>query len=245
MSPFLDAEDDQQQTARPEGQHEPTGGRPIISRHISGGARRGKRYATLDLRCHGTLDAMGHPPGVAMTPIGSDQIGVHHGGGVTRHLLDAHGIQSTVAAAGTKRSPGTRENSSPDYWPAHGKVLRLALQAVAQAVFGCPASAWETERDFCIADMVMPRQHGSLESGALGNVSIFKSAVQVLDIVGEEENDDHESEDDDEWVLPDTTSRGQGGGAAAGNGGESSRRVGGEAAGAGGGQGATHVHSSS
>lgn len=43
----------------------------------------------------------------------------------------------------------------------------MALRSVAQAVFGCPASAGGVERDFCIADFVMPRKRGSLDPAYL------------------------------------------------------------------------------
>lgn len=57
----------------------------------------------------------------------------------------------------------------------HGKVLPLALRAVAQSVFGCPASAGVMERDFCAADMFMPRKSGSLDPAYL-EMSLFLRA---------------------------------------------------------------------
>lgn len=59
-------------------------------------------------------------------------------------------------------------DNSADYWRGdHGKGQPAALREVAQAVFGCPASAGGVERDFCIADFVMPRKRGSLDPAYL------------------------------------------------------------------------------
>lgn len=58
------------------------------------------------------------------------------------------------------------ENSA-EYWRLHGKSQPLALRSVAQSAFGCPASAGGVERDFCIADFVMPRKRGSLDPAYL------------------------------------------------------------------------------
>jgi hypothetical protein len=60
-----------------------------------------------------------------------------------------------------------RRLSAAEYWRLHGKDHPAALRAVAQAVFGCPASAGVIERDFCIADWFMPRKRGSLDPAFL------------------------------------------------------------------------------
>lgn len=57
--------------------------------------------------------------------------------------------------------------SAAEYWRVHGSRHPPALRAVAQAVFGCPASAGVIERDFCIADWFMPRKRGSLDPAYL------------------------------------------------------------------------------
>ena len=54
-----------------------------------------------------------------------------------------------------------------EYWRVYGSRHPLALRAVAQAVFGCPACAGVIERDFCIADWFMPRKRGSLDPAFL------------------------------------------------------------------------------
>ncbi|CAB1111867.1 unnamed protein product [Ectocarpus sp. CCAP 1310/34] len=53
-----------------------------------------------------------------------------------------------------------------------GKSLPLALRAVAQSVFGCPASAGGVERDFCVADFFMPGRRSSLDPAYL-DVGLF------------------------------------------------------------------------
>ena len=58
-------------------------------------------------------------------------------------------------------------DNGADYWRLHGKPLPLALRAVAQGVFGCPAAAAGVERDFCIADFFMARKRGSLDPAYL------------------------------------------------------------------------------
>ena len=71
--------------------------------------------------------------------------------------------------------PPQRETNAADYWRLYGIELPLALRAVAQTVFGCPASAGVTEQDFCIADMFMPRKRGSLDPAYL-DMSLFLRA---------------------------------------------------------------------
>ena len=66
-----------------------------------------------------------------------------------------------------------REDNGAEYWRLHGKRLPLALRAVAQSVFGYPASAG-VKRDFCIV-MFMPRNRGSLDPANL-EMSLFPRA---------------------------------------------------------------------
>lgn len=60
-----------------------------------------------------------------------------------------------------------KEMDGAEYWRLHGKRHPVALQAVAQAVYGVPASAGVMERDFCIADFFLPRKRGSLDPAYL------------------------------------------------------------------------------
>ena len=54
-----------------------------------------------------------------------------------------------------------------EYWRFHGKRRPVALRAVAQAIYGVPASTGVMERNFCIADFFMPHKRGSLDPARL------------------------------------------------------------------------------
>lgn len=87
---------------------------------------------------------------------------------------EKHTIGSTSCA--TLQVPKAHKtDNGAEYWRSHGKSQPLELRAVAQAVFGCPASAGVMERDFCIADFFMPRKRGSLDPGFL-EMSLFLRA---------------------------------------------------------------------
>ncbi|CAN0189789.1 unnamed protein product, partial [Ectocarpus sp. 6 AP-2014] len=60
-----------------------------------------------------------------------------------------------------------RNENGADYWRLHGNKHPFALRLVAQVVYGVPASAGVMERDFCIADMFMPRKRASLDPAYL------------------------------------------------------------------------------
>lgn len=74
----------------------------------------------------------------------------------------AHFLLHYVAA---QISPTQRGTAAADDWRPHDKESPLALRAVAQTVFGCPATAGVIERDFCITDKLRPRKRGSLCTG--------------------------------------------------------------------------------
>lgn len=70
--------------------------------------------------------------------------------------------------------------SAAEYWRVHGSRHPLALRAVAQAVFGCPASAGVIERDFCIADWFMPRKRGSLDPAFLEMLLYLRAQFEYV-----------------------------------------------------------------
>ncbi|MEP2262582.1 MAG: hypothetical protein ABJI00_14280 [Paracoccaceae bacterium] len=57
--------------------------------------------------------------------------------------------------------------SGVHYWPSHGHEWPSVLRALAQAVFGAPASAGVMERNFCITDMFVSRKQGGLDPANL------------------------------------------------------------------------------
>eukprot|EP00752_Nemacystus_decipiens_P008160 g7299.t1 len=54
-----------------------------------------------------------------------------------------------------------------EYWRTHGQHWPPEFRSLAQAVFAAPASSACVERDFCMADMFLPRKRGSLDPAYL------------------------------------------------------------------------------
>ena len=65
--------------------------------------------------------------------------------------------------SGSQIRKETKKVDGVHYWRSHGHEWPFILRALAQAVFDALASAVAMERDFCTADMFIPRKRGGLD----------------------------------------------------------------------------------